>query len=212
MPLPQKVIEQLGRAPARTPGWSGRMLMVSSTVFFIVLGIYVGIAYGMTPYVQGEINALRRASEGAVNAVSDDDRTKIQVFHSQIANIKKLLDEHATLLRLLEWLERNTQENVAYNRLEIKLADRKAMFGGAARTVRDFVDQAHRYEDDPDVQSFEVRSISNSERNGWLFDATLVFNDDFFKQGVFVGGAPQDLGGFPAETSEPPAGDIVPAP
>ncbi len=210
MPLPQKVIEQLGRAPARTPGWSGRMLMVSSTVFFIVLGIYVGIAFGMTPYVESEINALKRASENAVNAVSDDDRYKIQVFHSQIANIKKLLDEHATLLRLLEWLERNTQENVAYNRLEIKLADRKAMFGGAAKTVKDFVDQAHRYEDDPDVQAFEVRSISASERNGWLFDATLTFSDDFFKQGALVSSdVPLEISAD--SMGEPPASD-TPAP
>lgn len=190
MPLPQKVIEQLGRAPARTPGWSGRILMMSSTIFFIVLGIYVGIAFGMTPYVEGEINTLKRTSETASNAVTDDDRFKIQVFHSQIANIKTLLDQHATFLRFLEWLERNTQENVAYNRLEIKLADRKAVFGGAAKSVKDFVDQAHRYEDDPDVESVQVRSISVSERNGWLFDATLTFHPDFFKQSAVPVSAP----------------------
>ena len=204
MSLPQKVIEQLGRAPARTPGWSGRMLMVSSTIFFIVLGIYVGIAFGMTPYVEGEINALKRASDSSANAVSDDDRFKIQVFHSQIANIKNLLEDHTTLLRLLEWLERNTQENVAYNRLEIKLADRKALFGGAAKTVKDFVDQAHRYEDDPDVESFGVRSINASERNGWLFDATLTFSSEFFKQSAVVDTFPVAPADIPLETGEFP--------
>ena len=212
MPLPQKVIEQLGRAPARTPGWSGRMLMVSSTIFFIVLGIYVGIAFGMTPYVEGEINQLKRASEAASNAVSDDDRFKIQVLHSQIANIKTLLDRHTTLLRLLEWLERNTQENVAYNRLEVKLADNKASFGGAAKTVKDFVDQAHRYEDDLDVESFEVRSISASERNGWLFDATLKFGPDFFKQGAFVETIFPPPAETPTDTGEPPAATSESAP
>ncbi|MEY4731544.1 MAG: hypothetical protein RL681_490 [Candidatus Parcubacteria bacterium] len=209
MPLPQKVIEQLGRAPALTPGWSSRILMVSSTIFFLVLGVYVGIAFGMTPYVEGEINSLKRASETATNAVSDDDRVKIQVFHSQIANIKTLLEKHATLLRLLEWLERNTQENVAYNRLEIRLSDRKAVFGGAAKTVKDFVDQTHRYEQDPDVKSFEVRSISASEKNGWLFDATLTFDPDFFKQSAVMNDTPPPSAEVPADTGEAPA---APAP
>lgn len=186
------------------------MLMVSSTVFFIVLGIYVGIAFGMTPYVEGEINALKRKSESIGNEITPDDQSKIQVFHSQIANIKKLLDEHTTLLRLLEWLERNTQENVAYNRLEVKVADRKAMFGGSAKTVKDFVDQAHRYEEDMDVESFEVRSITASERSGWLFDATLMFGPDFFKQSAFLeapsaapGEFSMDAGEFPSTTEQP---------
>jgi len=56
MPLPDKVIEQLGREPPKTPGWSFGIVMFSGTILFIAVFIYFGLTLGYEPYLQLQIS------------------------------------------------------------------------------------------------------------------------------------------------------------
>ena len=58
MALPQKVLEQLGREPPKTPGWAGQFLMFSSTIFFVSLVVYIGLVFGYRPYITSEVKKL----------------------------------------------------------------------------------------------------------------------------------------------------------
>ena len=198
MPLPQKVIEQLGREPARTPGWSGRLLMVSSTAFFAAIGVYLGITFGMRPYFEGELNALQDRITKKAEAISADEQANITIFHAQLTNIKTLLDKRMLASRLFGWLEANTQPNVAFTtlafggdkELEVKL-------NGTARSVSDFVDQARHFEDRPEVAKAVFSNLSLGDKTGWQFEAVLTLRD-----GVLTGAPPAGSGSNEEKTEQ----------
>ena len=49
MPLPSSVAEQTRWEPSRVPGWSGRLLMFSLTVFLVSVMSYLGLALAYKP-------------------------------------------------------------------------------------------------------------------------------------------------------------------
>src|SRR6266850_2985386 len=111
MALPQKVVEQLGREPPKTPGWSGKLLMFSGTIFFIALAIYLGLSFGYKPYLSGEIDKINADIDQFGQQVSVADQLKLLSFYSQLGNIKALLATQIVGLRAFDWVEQNTQVN-----------------------------------------------------------------------------------------------------
>jgi hypothetical protein len=182
VPLPQKVIEQLGRAPARTPGWSGRLLMFSSTVFFIALALYVGVQFGYIPYVEGGVNELRSEMNSFNQSASENDQDKILSFHSQLTNIKTLLERHVAPSQLIAWLEKHTNENVAYGRLVLRSELSEVAISATARSAEDAVEQVKHLEEQPEVERVTFRNLAVAEKGLWQFDMTIFVVPDFLLQ------------------------------
>ena len=111
MPLPQKVVEQLGREPPKTPGWSGKLLMFSGTIIFVTLSVYFGLSFGYTPYLKAEIEKINKDIEQFGQQVPVGDQLKLVSFYSQLGNIKSLLSSQIIGLRAFDWIEKNTQVN-----------------------------------------------------------------------------------------------------
>ncbi|MEK7174147.1 MAG: hypothetical protein AAB759_00600 [Patescibacteria group bacterium] len=212
MALPQKVIEQLGREPARTPGWSGRLLMFSSAIFFIAAAVYVGIVYGNQPFLESQLGEVSNRMNALAQEIPADDQTKIFTFYSQIANIKTLLGKHVITSRLFEWLERQTSANVSFNRFAFTRGRNEAVLSGVAKTVDDFIQQVQVFQAQSEVKSVNFKNLSVLEKGGWQFDMTLEFSPDFFEAKIIAPApasperesseSPQDKQGEPVSPAE----------
>jgi hypothetical protein len=55
MPLPEKVIEQLGQEPSGTQGWATGAIFFSFGILFLSVAIYFGLTLGYAPYLQGQL-------------------------------------------------------------------------------------------------------------------------------------------------------------
>lgn len=183
MPLPQQVIEQLSREPAKTPGWSWQLLMFAATIFFASLVVYFGIAFGYKPYLSSRTEALKKQIQTFGQQVPLEEQAKIINFYSQIVNLKSILADHVYGSPVFDWLEKNTQVNVYYDKFGLNIQTGQLVLGGFGKSVDDVIQQVAIYENRPEIKRTNLRNLSFV--NGlWQFDATLYFEPGFFRHSV----------------------------
>jgi hypothetical protein len=179
MPLPQKVVEQLGREPVRTPGWSGRILMFSSTVFFIFVGLFAGMKFGMATYLEDELAKVDEQIKTKGDEVTVGDVQSIQSFYSQLSNVQTLLAKHLAPARLMDWLDAHTHENVWFDNASYNQTENEVALNGTTATVPDFVQQMLHFEEQSEVKSVATRSLRTDKDGLWQFVMTVKFVPDF---------------------------------
>ena len=178
MPLPQKVIEQIGREPPRTPGWSGHLLMFSSTVFFVVLFIYMGLAFGYTPYLNSLFKKIEDRKAAIVQEIPVEKQEQLVTFYSQLANLQTVLAQHIVTSPLFTWLEKNTHQYVYFTELSLNPAAHQLVLSGVGVGLDDINQELVLLRDLPEVSKIDVKSISFD--NGiWAFDATLFLHPTY---------------------------------
>ncbi len=180
MALPQKVIEQLGREPARTPGWSGQVLMFTSTLFFIALFVYAGIIFGYKPYLNASIKKLNDQINTFAQQIPQGQQKDIIHFYSQLANVKKILDGHIFTSPFFGWLEKNVNPNVYFTSVNITMSNHQVVLNGLGKTLDDVTAQLELFRQAPEVAKLAVGGVTVTSK-GITFDTTLTFAPSFFK-------------------------------
>lgn len=181
MVLPQKVIEQLEREPPKTPGWSGQLLMFSSTIFFISVFVYFGLLYGYKPYLASEVQKLQDKIQAFSQQIPAEDQAKIVNFYSQLINLKGILANHVTASRVFTWFEKNTQANVYYERFDLNTKNSRVSLGGVGKTMEDVNQQFAIFASRPELSRMVIGSVSLGQ-DGWSFTTELFFDKDYFKE------------------------------
>ena len=181
MPLPEKVIEQIGQEHAETQGWALGILFFSGGMLFIALMIYFGLAFGYEPYLQSQLSGAKDQVAALDQAISPSDQSQLINFYSQIANLQSLLQNHTLLSQFFLWLENNTEANVYYQSFTLATGGRVEM-KGIAKTEADVNQQIAILENSPEVSSVVVSSVNAPPLLGgaWEFSMTLVMNPSLF--------------------------------
>jgi len=182
MALPQKVIEQLGREPPKTPGWSGQLLIFSSTIFIVCIFIYLGLVFGYQSYLRSEVQKLQDQIQVFSQKVPADEQAKLVDFYSQIANLRSLIANHAIASRALPWLEKNTQANSYIHRFSLDAATSRLTIGVRSKTMSDALQQIATLENLPEIKSLDIGSL-NSAEDWWQFDANINLTSGYFNYG-----------------------------
>lgn len=181
MALPQKVIEQLGRAPVKTPGWSGQLLMFSSTLFFISLVVYLGLIFGYRPYLNSQVKRLNDKIQSLSQQIPLEDQKKIINFYAQLVNLRTVLNGHIFTTPIFGWLEKNTHSNVYYTRLGLNAQNRQVTIAGLAKSVWDIAEQLKIFDDDPGVSQLNFGNSSIGPGGLWQFNLVLTLTPEMFK-------------------------------
>ena len=180
MALPQRVIEQLGREPVRTPGWSGGLLMLAGTLFFISILIAGGLSYGYQPYLNNQATTLDSKIKKFGQDVPMEDQQKILIFYSQLVNLKKLLKQHVSVSPTLEWLQKNTSPNVYYSKFVLDVVKKSIGLSGSAKSVNDFAEQMQNFSSRPEIVSATFTNLGLGKDNFWTFDISLIVKPELF--------------------------------
>jgi hypothetical protein len=180
MPLPQQVIEQLGRESVKTPGWSSGILFFSGTLLGIMVAIYVGLAFGYKPYLTNSIARAKSQIGALSDSISSADQAELVTYYSQISNLHALIGSHVYFSRFLTWLEGNTEANVYYGSLSFT-SKNQVLLSVLARTQADVNQQIAVFESSPDVAGVSVPDVSFSPTAGmWTFSLTLILKPSLF--------------------------------
>lgn len=181
MALPQKAIEQLGREPVKTPGWSSRILMLSSSIFLISLAAYLGILFGYQPYLKSQLDETQLQIETFAQRIPVDQQQKIINFYSQLANLRSLLAKQKIAAAAIPWVQKNTQVNAYFTRFSLSMNENAISMPGRARTLADVAQQLVSLENLPEIKSIGFQSVSLNEDDGfWDFALNIVFEPEFF--------------------------------
>ncbi len=182
MPLPQKVTERLARVPSRTPGVAGQLLMLTSLLFFISVGAYLGLQYGYRPYLDSQIEKLDKDIENFAKQIPPEEQTKIINFYSQLANLENILTNHVFVSSFFNWFENNTQVNVYYQDFSFDVTKGEVSLGGVSKTIADLGEQLIILDKLPEVKKAVLSSV-NSETSGLKqFKLKLFIDPQMVKQ------------------------------
>ena len=83
MPLPEKVIEQLGHEAPKTQGWAFGALSFSGGILFLTVAVYFGLTFGYEPYLQSQLTNVQNQVNTLGNSVSASDQSQLIDFYSQ---------------------------------------------------------------------------------------------------------------------------------
>ena len=179
MALPEKIVDQLGHDPLRTPGWAGQILMFSGTIFFISLVIYLGLDFGYKAYLNSSLKTLQDQLQTFSQQVPVEDQKKIISFYSQISNLKTVLANHVFSSQLFGWLEKNTQVNVSYDKFNLNTTNNQLSLSGTAKTMDDVNQQMVIFQSQENVSKIALGNIGFTG-GVWRFETTLSFQPGYF--------------------------------
>lgn len=182
MPLPEKVIEQLGKETSNTPGWAFGALFFSGGILFLAVAIYAGLTYGYEPYLQSQLINTQNQVGTLSNSISPTDQTELINFYSQISNLQTLLQNHVIATQFFTWLENNTEANVYYQSFSFTTGNSVTLEASAA-TEADVNQQISIFENSPEVLSVSVPAVSaptTGQKGGWSFNVTLTMAPALF--------------------------------
>ena len=182
MPLPDRVIEQLGRESSGTPGWAFGALLFSGGILFITVGIYFGLVYGYEPYLQTQLSTVQNQANALSQSISTSDQSQLISFYSRIANLQTLLSNHTFSSQIFPWIEKNTEANVYYQSISFSASGDQVTLTGVAATEGDVNQQIAIFENSPQVQSVTVSGLNAPQLGGtnWTFGISLVMNPSIF--------------------------------
>ena len=186
MPLPQQVIEQLGRDPETSRTFASGALIFSVGILAITAALYLGMVFGYEPYLNNQISGIKSQVSTANNSISTDQETQLVDFYSQIANLQSILSHHVYATSLISWLENNTQANIYYQSMDFSAGNLVAL-KGVAKAESDVNQQIAIFESSPDVKSVSVSSIApvsapggGTSSSGVAFAVTLTMQPSVF--------------------------------
>jgi hypothetical protein len=177
MPLPEKVIEQLGREPSSTHGWAIGALLFSGGILFFAIAMYVGLAFGYEPYVQSQLTAEQNKVSALNQSIPGNDQSQLIGYYSQIANLQVLLQQHTAATKLFSWLEKNTEANIYFQSLSLTTGNQITLTG-IGSTEADINQQVAIFENAPEVTLVNVSNVTAPQLlgNGWTFNIAIVMN------------------------------------
>jgi|SRR3989344_3165885 len=204
MPLPSSVAEQTRWEPSRVPGWSGRLLMFSLTVFLVSVMSYLGLALAYKPNLDKREAEYKKKVEQQSQKISSLKQEEIVAFYSQIENVKKLLQSHVQASRVFELLEEKTLPTIAYGKFGLASATNEVKLTGTTRSFAEVSKQAEALSEDARVRDVAVGNVTSDAAGNWNFDfvvtlAPSVLADESLD--LAPSGASQNSAGSPASTS-----------
>jgi len=173
----------MSREPVRTPGWSGRLLMFSATIFIIALVVYFGLLYGYMPYAEKQRSSWQDKKANLEQQVSESQRTEILNFYSQLSNLNSLLDGHVLASSLFDLFEKNTVKSVYFTKLSFSGQDGQIMLTGVGKTMDDITSQMRVFQGSPEVKKITLSGASVIQGGVWQFDMNLYLSADALKAG-----------------------------
>jgi len=181
MPLPEKVVEQLGREPSDTQGWALGAIFFSGGILFLAVALYFGLTQGYEPYLQSQLSSTQGQVTTLDQSIPPGDQAELINFYSQIANLQALLQEHKGFSQFFGWLEQNTQANTYYSSLSV-LAGGQVSLSVTSKTEADVNQQLDIFENAPDVSSVSISGLNAPALpgGGWNYGLTLVMNPSVF--------------------------------
>lgn len=174
MPLPEKVIEQLGKDSPKTPGWSMGLISFSGGILFLTIFLWAGLQYGYKPYLDAQTQKIEDQITAENALISSHDQANVINFYSQLANLQQLLHTHVNSTNLLAWIQANTEQNVYFSQFSFSGSGALTLTANA-RTEADANQQIAIFENSPQVKSMIVSGISQGSNAGfWQFSVSLA--------------------------------------
>lgn len=160
--------------------WPWRLFVASLIILVIAILYYVGLAFGYRIYLNGRIEKKDAEIAELVASISKEDQTQLMRFYAQLQSLKDLLDRHVINSKILPLLEKNTNQTVYFNKLDLDVAQRSLNLDGVAASYQILAQQLEAFKRAPEVERY---LINNSQLNQGVvrFSVTVILKPELFQ-------------------------------
>lgn len=182
MPQYSKNTAEQFLGPEKLPvGWPWRMFLFSVIIFALVLLTYFGMILGYQPYLETERQSLDKKINEIGGVISEADRENFIKFHSQLVNIRTLLDNHVNGSNVYAFLEKNTNQGVYYEGASLSVPEHFLRLEGAARSYDNLVQQLLVFEQAPEIKKVILEESRIADK-GISFSIQIIFKPELLKR------------------------------
>jgi len=139
-----------------------KFLTFSFFLFLVSILAHIGLSAGYKVFLNNEISKLEESVDELRFQISVEQQENLVGFFSQVSNVEDLLGDHVVTSGLFPILEDNIHSKVAYEGIDVSVADRKVSINGVAETFDALVSQLTIYEAAPEIERIVLRSSSRS--------------------------------------------------
>ena len=182
MALPPQAVERLVREPVRTQGAYRQLVMLSGTLFFITLIIYLGLQFGYRPYLESSVLNLDSQIREFSAEIPLEEQQEIKHFYSALVNLKTLLGNRSFVSPGLRVLDEGTISSVYYTRASLNTTNNTLALTGIAETENDIARQLGIFEEDTRVATVKFENAAALSTGGVQFSATLTLTEETLHQ------------------------------
>ncbi|HXF43990.1 MAG TPA: hypothetical protein VNK70_00780 [Candidatus Paceibacterota bacterium] len=162
-------------------GFPWRLLTFSFIIFLFSIFIFFGLKFGYTSYLDGQTAALDKKIEELGSRISADEQARFVLFYSQLANLKKILDDHGFSGNIINFLEKQTLGQIYYTDAAFSADRGELALKGFAASSEALVYQLALFDNAPELSSV-ILNQTNADRQGVSFAVTLGFKPEFFER------------------------------
>ena len=179
MAFPTQEIEKLAKSTTEEQGSYKQLLMLAGTLLFISAVLYAGLTFGYSPYIESQIVSINAKSQELDKRVPQEKQDELIAFYSQISNLSTLLSKHPNTLKILSWLETNTQPNIYFSKFSFNLATYQLSLIGVGKTPLDVAEQINIFEKSAEATRVNFNNISSMTGGGWQFNVSIFLDPKF---------------------------------
>lgn len=175
MALPPQAIERLTQESSHEPGWSGRMLMLSSVILFLALVTWLGLKYGYNKFLSEEATK----NDAVIEDLGKQDEVKqnnILAMYSQVNSLTAILNNHTYGTAILSYLQRNTHPNAYIVNASYVGSGNQLNISGVGHSAKDVAQQLSILGKDPATQSLKLNNVRNQGGGLWGFEAVITID------------------------------------
>lgn len=170
------IAEKLGQEKLAV-GWPWRLFVFSGLAMTAAAVVYVGLAFGYRQLLEQQLQRVETEMDELAQSIPQEQQEGLLRFYSQLANLQVLLRNHLMSSQLFPFLERNTNQTVAYTTLDFKASDRRAALEGSAPSYQALSQQLEAFSRTPQVENVVVND-SYAAEGRVFFRLTAIISGD----------------------------------
>ncbi len=135
-------------------GWPWRLLSASFFICLIAVLVYLGLAFGYTPFLNSSIEKTKTDIQKLGGTISPEEEAALLRSYSQVANLNRILENHVVSSKVWSWLEQVTGTKVYYSTVDLKTPERKLTLEGFADSFITLGQQLGMFDQDRSVERY----------------------------------------------------------
>lgn len=176
---PPNLSDRLG--PEDLPiGWPWRFFLFSLLVAITAAIVYGGLAFGYKPFLNVQIKEQEAAIEQLSQVVPKKEQESFLAFYSQLVNLQNILTNHAAISKTFPFLQLNTNKQVFYTAIDLRVPERRLGLEGFASNYGIFSQQLQAFSVAPEVETLIIND-SNALEGRVKFRLSLTLKPSLLK-------------------------------
>jgi hypothetical protein len=178
MPItPSPIERQLMKKEEVRVGLPWRLLTIAVLTFGTSIAIYLGMSFGLKPFLSSQVKNLDNQLEQLANSISADEAQGFLTFYSQLTNMDSVLKNRKSPSAFFDFLEKNTFKNIYFTSMSINYTNNMMRLEGRAPDFETLAEQMEVFKNAPEILRVIVNNsnLSEDKSGGIRFSMQINF-------------------------------------